>query len=138
MPPKPLDPAKLAKSGSEHAHQVALFCWMSQNFDQYPSLKLAYAVPNGGSRDNDKHTAMIRRSMLKAEGVKSGTPDICLPVPVGPWHGLYVELKVGKNKPSDEQQWYIAELIKQGYGALWVVGWEAARDVILAYLNWKG
>lgn len=130
--PKPLNPADLAKSGSEHAHQVALFCWASQQFQTYPCLKLMYAIPNGGKRDK------ITAANLKAEGVKAGTPDICLPVPVGPWHGLYIELKVGDNKPTDEQTLTLAELKKMGYGALWVVGWEAARDVILAYLNWKG
>jgi hypothetical protein len=136
--PKSVDPANLAKCGSEHANQVALFCWAGNNFKEYPSLRLMYAIPNGGERDNDKKTAMIRRANLKAEGVKAGILDVCLPVPIGIWHGLYIELKVGKNKPTDEQEWYIAELIKQGYGALWVIGWEAARDVILAYLNWKG
>jgi hypothetical protein len=135
MSPKPLSPADLAKSGSEHANQVAYFCFLSQNFNEYPCLKLAYAIPNGGERDSNQKTAMIRRAQLKAEGVKPGVPDICLPISVGTKHGLYVELKIGKNKPTDEQYKYMAELKNQGFVAEWVIGWEAAANLTLAYLR---
>jgi hypothetical protein len=134
----PVDPANLAKNGSEHGEQVALFCALSQKFNEYPELKLAFAIPNGGLRD--KRTA----GALRAEGVKSGVPDIFLPVARGVWHGLFVELKrpksVGKAEGtvSNEQKEYIAELQKAGYGAVVCVGWEQARDTILAYLNWQG
>ena len=127
--PKPLDPANFAKNGSEHGNQVALFVWASQLFNQYPLLRLMYAIPNGGKRDK------ITAANLKAEGVKAGMLDVCLPVPVGAYHGLYIELKVGKNKPTEEQYWYIAELRKLGYRVEWVVGWEAASQLVLAYLR---
>lgn len=129
---KPLNPANFAKNGSEHGSQVALFCWASQQFTIYPCLRLMYAIPNGGKRDK------ITAANLKAEGVKAGMLDVCLPVPIGPWHGLYLELKVGNNKPTEEQYWIIAELRKQGYAADWMIGWESARDRVLAYLNWRG
>ena len=129
---KPLDPASFAKNGSEQGHQVALFVWASQNYPVYPCLRLMYHIPNGGKRDK------ITAANLKAAGVKAGVPDLCLPVPIGPWHGLYIELKAPGKGASDEQLEYIVELRKQGYGACVVVGWQAARDTILAYLNWKG
>ena len=44
---------------------------------------------------------------LKKEGVKRGVPDICLPVSRGKYHGLYIEMKAGKNKPSKEQKEWI-------------------------------
>ena len=127
--PKPLNPAKLAESGSEHANQVALFCCASQHFNEYPQLRLMYAIPNGGKRDK------ITASNLKAEGVKAGMLDVCLPWPNCGKHGLYIELKVGKHKPTEEQYWYIAELKKAGFAAEWVIGWELAWQLILCYLK---
>ena len=132
MPQKATNPANYAKNGSEHGNQVALFCWASQNFEIYPCLKLMYAIPNGGQRN------FKVASQLKAEGVRAGVLDVCLPVPIAGFHGLYLELKVGVNKPTKEQYWYIDELRKQGYAADWVIGWEVARDRILAYLNQRG
>lgn len=129
---KPVTPESLAKSGSEHAHQCALFAWAALEANaSYPELALMFAIPNGGKRDK------ITAAHLKAEGVKAGTPDVCLPVPRGAWHGLFIELKVGDNKPSDKQVETIAALQVKGYGACVVWGWEAARDLILNYLNWS-
>lgn len=135
---KPVDPANLAKCHSEHAEQSALFCWASQNTNEYPGLKRMFAIPNGGKRDK------ITASVLKAEGVKSSVPDIFLPVAVGAWHGLFIEMKRPKTEnqsagtADNEQKEYIADLQKAGYGAVVCVGWEQARDIILAYLNWQG
>ena len=75
---------------------------------------------------------------LKAAGVKSGVPDICLPVPRAGYHGLYIELKRQKGgRISPEQTEWIDALIKQGYCAAVCRGWEAAREEILRYLTIK-
>lgn len=61
------------------------------------------AVPNGGKRN------VITASIMKAEGVKRGVPDIlifnqCLS---GSERGLAIELKSGKNKPTEHQlEWH--------------------------------
>lgn len=122
-----MTPEQYAKSGSEHAHQVALFMWAQQS--GIAELKLMFAIPNGGLRD--KRTA----TRLKAEGVKSGVPDIFLPVARKECWGLFIELKKPGGRVSEEQYEWIYELRKQGYGAAVCVGWEAARDVILQYLG---
>lgn len=137
MKSKGPQPEQFAKNGSEHGEQVAIFCKAAQNFKQYPELRLMFAVPNGGFRDK------ITGARLKAEGVKSGVPDIFLPVARGQWHGLFVELKRGaeKGKPkgraSDDQKEFIAALQVQGYGAVVCVGWQEAWNVIEQYLNYK-
>lgn len=123
-------PESLASSGSEHAEQVALFAWAALNAQKYPELRLMFAIPNGGKRDK------ITAAMLKAEGVKAGTSDIFLPVARGMWHGLFIELKVGKNKPSLEQELFIHNMQQAGYGALCVIGWQAAAIALQNYLTY--
>ena len=90
-----------------------------------------FAIPNGGERNK------IVAANLKAEGVKSSVPDIFLPVARGPWHGLFIELKKFKGRPTPGQLDMIADLKKQGFGACWLEGWENARDLIVNYLNWR-
>ena len=63
-------------------------------------------------------------------------PDICLPVPRGKFHGLYIEMKKLKGGTvSREQKEWGAKLARQGY--CWKVchGWEEARDVLTEYLG---
>ena len=103
-----------------------------------PELKWLHAIHNQG------HGDAIRGAKAKAEGVKTGVADLFLPVPAYEIEGgssklvscgLYIELKVGKNKPSAEQLDFINDMRAAGYAADWVVGWEAARERILAYLQ---
>ena len=114
---------------AEHTEQVALFRWAKLAAGAHPELRLMFAVPNGGHR----HKATAGR--LKAEGVKSGVPDIILPVARGGFHGLYLELKRQKGtRPTAEQRQWLADLEAEGYRTDWCRGWEPAREVIVAYL----
>ncbi len=113
----------------EHLAQVALFRWAEYQSKRLPELALMFAIPNGGHRS--KATA----GKLKAEGVKAGVPDICLPVARGEYHGLWIEMKAGRNKPTPPQvQWHM-RLSQQGHRVAVCWGWEAARDVIEEYLT---
>lgn len=131
------DPARYAAIGTEHAEQVALFMWASQHFDEFPELRLMFAIPNGGERN------VIVASNLKAEGCKAGVPDVFLPVARGPWHGLFLELKRKKSEAKSrgyataEQLKWIKELQAQGFGAMVCLGWEVARDCVLSYLTFQ-
>ena len=114
-----MTPWELAKPGTEHAHQRALFAWAANaalfgfNFaweeaaydhrtrehvsqriwaNPVPKLERLFAVHNQG------HGDQIRGARAKAEGVKAGVPDIMLPVAqrgidVMPCNGLFIELK---------------------------------------------
>lgn len=116
---------------SESEEQQALFQWADIVSARYPELKLMYHVPNGGQRS--RATA----GRLKAEGVKSGVPDICIPVARGGYHGLYLELKVKPNKPTENQIAWIDALNKQGYLALVCYGWRECSEQIEKYLRLK-
>ena len=115
---------------TEHVEQVRLFAWANYAQGKYPALSLLYAIPNGGAR----HPVVAAK--LKAEGVKRGVPDICLPVARGKWHGLYIELKRQKGaRPSHEQDDWLTALNRGGYLAVWCRGWELAAAQIETYLG---
>lgn len=114
---------------SESTEQQALFEWAEFAAKKTPELKLMYAVPNGGKRPSS--TA----ARLKKEGVKPGVPDICLPVPRGRYHGLYIEMKFGRNTPSAEQKEWLHRLQEQGYKVDVCFGWGEAVKVIVDYLT---
>lgn len=137
QPPKPITPEQLAACGTEDGHQAALFCWAAMNVAAIPQLALLFAIPNGGERN------VIVATKLKATGVKKGVPDTFLAYPIAHWHGLFIELKrpksegKAKGREQKKQSEWIERLKTQGYGAITCVGWEHARDMLLAYINWK-
>ncbi|MGI5848802.1 MAG: VRR-NUC domain-containing protein [Christensenellales bacterium] len=115
----------------EELEQKYLMDWAKLQTCKYPELKSLYHIPNGGHRH--KVTAI----RLKMTGVKAGVPDLCLPVARGPYHGLYIEMKYGKNKPSPAQKEWLRRLTEQGYKTAVCWGWEEAKDAILGYLKQK-
>jgi hypothetical protein len=119
----------LAQAKDEGHQQAALFCWAREMQDFCPLLKLLFHIPNGGNRDIKAASAM------KSQGVKKGVPDICWPIPVGIFHGLYIELKVGTNKTSQFQDFWLASLKHLGYACIVCYGVEEAQAAILQYWN---
>jgi len=115
---------------SEHTEQVRLITCARQWEAKYPELALLHAIPNGGKRH--RGTA----AKLKAEGVKAGVPDLCLPVARGGYHGMYLEMKYGKNKPTPSQaEWLEALRGQEGYHAVVCHGFFLAKAAILEYLE---
>ena len=115
---------------SEHDEQVKLFTWASYLETQIPELKMMFHIPNGGHR----YKAVAVK--MKAEGVKAGVPDIFLAVPrSGGFHGLFIEMKAGRNKTSEKQNEWIAKLIQSGYLVVVCYGFEEAKREILDYLD---
>lgn len=126
---KPVDPATIARAGTEHAHQVAVFVWAALNYQKYPELRMMFAIPNGGLRNK------ITAANLKAEGVRAHVPDIFLPAPRGKWHGLFIEMKKVGGHLDPGQADYLQSLRQQGYGACFCIGWESAVRVLEQYLT---
>jgi hypothetical protein len=115
---------------TEAQEQRALFEWASFNFGRYPELLLLYHIPNGGSRN------AIEAKNLKAQGVKPGVPDVCLPVARGEHSALYIEMKRREGGHlSEVQRDWIALLNRVGNKAVVCKGWEEARDAIIEYLS---
>lgn len=115
---------------TESEEQQTIFSWAEIQAGRYPELRLLYHIPNGGSRGK------AEAGRFKAEGVKSGVPDLCLPVARGAYHGLYIELKrLQGGKTRDAQELWIEELTKQGYYAVVCRGWVEASKALLWYLR---
>lgn len=122
---------KIFTKKSEHAEQAALFQWVNMSLSRYPKLMYLFAIPNGGKRHIG--TAM----KLKAEGVKAGVPDLFLPVSVDGYHGLFIEMKIQSNNPTDVQFAWHKALRQEGY-MVWVCySWQQAKDVLVFYLSGK-
>ena len=122
-------PEQLAESGSELAHQTALFAWAALERSRIPELRLLFAVFNEGFR------SMRLGDQLKAAGLRSGVPDVFLPVPRHGMHGLWLELKVTGNRTTAAQDMWHRDLIAQGYAVRVVYGFVEARDVLIEYLQ---
>lgn len=98
----------------------------------WPELRLFHAIPNGG------HRARRTAARLKAEGVRAGVPDYCLPVARGGFHGLYIELKTNAGRLSPEQHQWMVALTSEGYLAVMCRGWAQAWNVVRDYLASEG
>ena len=98
---------------------------------RYPK-GLIFAIPNGGQRN------VIVAAKLKAEGVLSGVPDLCIPIAKKGYNGLYIELKNGKaGKVSDNQQTIIGKLQSEGYQCEVCRSFDEFKTIIDNYMRWK-
>lgn len=126
-----MTPEQIAKSGSESAHQKALFAWAAMNMKRWPQLKYLFAIPNGGLRDK------ITAARLKAEGVKAGVPDVMLPWPRGSYAGLFIEMKKPGEKvrkDSAQEEWH--DYLRNSFYCVQVCDdWKEATVVLSKYLT---
>ncbi len=120
-----------APQPTESEDQQRLFTWAAFCAGKYPELELLHHIPNGGKRSKGE------AGRFRAEGVKAGVPDLCLPVARSGFHGLYIEMKKQGGKVSQEQARWLNSLDKQGYLTAVCYGWEAAAGVIKDYLDGK-
>ena len=88
-------------------------------------------IPNGGARTKREG------ARLKREGVRSGVSDLFLPLPVGEYHGLWIELKKrkqdGGGKVSPKQALFHRDMKKQGYKCVVCYGANEAISIIKKY-----
>ena len=88
-----------------------------------------------GSMGGQYQVHMSQRIKAKKSGYKKGFPDLFLYEPRGEFHGLAIELKVGYNKPTNEQQIWINNLKIRGYCAETCKGIDEAIELIDKYLK---
>lgn len=116
---------------TEHQEQCAVieWWWIAHGKYRLPPFAL-FACPNGGHRD------AITGSLLKAEGVRPGTPDLILAAPTPAFSGLFVEMKKTDGaKPSPDQTAFLDYLLSAGYSASVHYGATSAIKEIEDYLS---
>ena len=116
---------------SESQEQQTVMAWAEIMQRRYPELQMLFHVPNEGKRSK------AAGGQLKAMGLKSGVPDIYLDFPAGKYHGLRIELKVEKNKPTQEQDRWLKNLNAVGYFAAVCYGAAQAERVLEDYIRLK-
>lgn len=95
----------MAMRHNEDDIQMACVRWFRL---QYPDYLLHHS-PNGGKRNARE------AGRFKQMGTVAGFPDLFIAVARGRHHGLFVEMKAGKNKPKQAQNDVMAALLLQGY-----------------------
>ncbi len=117
-------PKILESIPTEDQEQIKLVTWMTKQGIKF------YAIPNGGKR------GMAEAIKFKRCGVISGVPDLCIPIPSGSYHGLYIELKRQKGGIlSITQREWLSYLREKGYYAEVAHGFEEAKEIITHYLS---
>ena len=114
---------------SEVEEQIALFQWVAATETRCSELRLLFHVPN------ERKCTPAQGAKLKRMGVKSGVPDLCLPVARKGYHGLWIELKSQKGRVSDRQKEWIESLKQEGYLATVCYGAREAIEVLGKYLD---
>ena len=110
----------------EDKEQIFLMTWVRSMVHVYPLLNLVYHTPNGGQRE-PRYAAKLR-----AMGVKSGVWDIYVPAPSP---GLWIEMKVGKNKLTVPQADFRASLSEHGYKFEVCYSWVDAAKAIAKHIG---
>lgn len=103
----------------EQIEQVKVREWVRNNTD----LPFIY-IPNDGKRSPQLGL------LMKRMGLCPGASDIFIPRATKRYHGLFIELKAGKNKPTLLQLKFIDDMIIEGYGAYVAYGAEEAIAII--------
>lgn len=85
-----------------------------------------FHCPNGGSRNG------IEAAKLKGMGVKPGIPDCMILDQRRGFAGLAIELKVGYNKPSEQQLEQLDKLVLRNW--MVVVSW--SLEEVISAIDW--
>jgi len=124
--------------------QCSFYNWCITHKDavELPGLDMIFAVPSGA------HLAKGQGSKLVKEGLRRGVPDMILPVPRLPFHGLFIEIKVDELRdhltkkiirragtPTEQQTEYMRRLDLLGYKVALCFGLYEAKKAVLEYYN---
>lgn len=114
----------------EQAEHINVVNWFHY---QYPEL-----ADDFHHFANERRCSVQQGRTLKRMGVKKGVSDFFLALPLDGYHGFWIELKVGKNKPTPEQLAFLDRKTERGYLCAVCWGFEAAKELLKNYLyNYK-
>lgn len=111
----------------ESSEQKVFVRWFKLQYPHYAYN--IYAIPNGGVRK--PYIAQLKKEL----GELPGIPDLCIAVPSKDLAGLYIEMKYGKNKPTEIQLMVHERLRDVGYKVETCWSAEEAINVTKSYLT---
>ena len=111
----------------EQAEHINVVNWFNYQFPELADDFHHFA--------NERKCSIQTGRTLKRMGVKKGVSDFFLALPLDGYAGFWLELKVGKNKVTPEQDAFMNRKMARGYlcAACW--GFEAAKELISIYLR---
>lgn len=109
--------------------QCALFTWARLSQKALPGLDLLSASLNGVP------LSKAQAGRAKAAGMLAGEHDVKLPVARGGYHGLIIELKAGRNRPTQAQRNYGRRMEEEGWLVAYRWDWRQACELIADYLK---
>ena len=111
----------------EQIEHINVVNWFNYQFPEFENDLHHFA--------NERKCSIQQGRTLKRMGVKKGVADFFLAIPHKGKSGLWVELKVGKNKVTKEQEAFLNQKSIRGYSVSIALGFEAAKNAIMEYLK---
>jgi hypothetical protein len=108
--------------------QIAVFDWIRLHKEISP---YAFHIPNEGKR------SYFMGAILKRMGMRSGVSDIFIAIPNKTYHGAFIELKEGKNKPTNSQLQFLQDMSDKGYFTKVCFGSDETIECIKQYMSLK-
>ncbi len=94
---------------ANYQQQVVEWARWAHRSGKYPNLDLLHCSLNGVK------LSALQAAKAKQQGMLSGVPDLFLPVPIGAYHGLFIEMKSDKGRLSTNQTWFLSKVELLGY-----------------------
>jgi len=113
----------------EAQEQRAFFVWLRLHAQQFPELRWVHAIPNGlwlGPKRGGEAVEL---------GLTAGVWDVFVPMPSSECHGLYIELKAGRNGLTKQQAAFQAALEPLGFRFVICRSWIEAANTVAEYLG---
>ena len=122
---------------TEHAMQVGVIQWWNLACKGYGLPRFAlFAIPNAAILRGDQTQRAIQMNYMKAEGLRTGAPDLILAAARQGYHSLMIEMKRGKEgRVSPDQHEFHHYLRNAGYWVEVPRSAEMAISCIKTYLG---
>jgi len=111
--------------------QINCVSWFKMQYPKY----IITSFPAGFVFGGNSTKRAITGKRMKDMGYLSGIPDLFIPHSRGMYHGLFIEMKIGKNQPTTNQRKVMSKLIDNGYKCEVCYTLEGFIEVVNDYLK---
>lgn len=107
--------------------QINVMNWIAQVHPKIAKSAFHFA--------NERKCTIQQGRLLKRKGVKRGVADVFIGIPKQGKNGLWVEIKVDDNRPTQEQKEFLELQVENGYAAACCWELDACIRIIGNYLS---